>query len=124
MATVGAALNAEPALPEDRKKQQLPPKSYANAVEEDAPAGVANGVNGKKGLNGTTTNGSSDVGSSDDVKKGHQPSVLRIVGTGAPAVEERKEDAKEDRPQFERQESKHEYSATVFAVRFSLMDDG
>lgn len=121
MATVSSPLNAEAALPEDRAKQNLPPKSYADAVEEEAPAESANGVNGMNGTNGTTaTNGTHNVGS-DDVGKGHQASVLKIVDTGAPAAEGKKEDAKEERPPFERQESKHEYSATVYNVQFLFL---
>jgi 2-acylglycerol O-acyltransferase 2 len=80
-----APLNAEPAQPEERKKQHLSPKSYAEAVEQEPPANGANGSNG------------------------HKASVLRIVDTGAPETK----DKQEERPQFERQESKHEYSATV-----------
>lgn len=107
MATASAPLKAEPALPEDRAKQHLPPKSYANAVEEDAPVESANGVNGTNGTNGT----SKQVGD-NDVKGGHQASVLRIVDTGVPPAEEKKEEKTEERPQYERQESQHEYSAT------------
>ena len=113
MATVSAPLNAAPALPEDREKQQLPPKSYANAVEEDAPAESANVVNGTNGTNGA--NGTSKH-ISDDANGGHQASVLRIVDTVVPPTEDTKEEKQEkseERPQYERQESKHEYSATV-----------
>jgi 2-acylglycerol O-acyltransferase 2 len=103
-----ATLNAEPTLPEDRENQQLPPKSYADALGEDAPAEGA-WITGKKTANGAkAVNGSNHVGS-DGVNKAHQASVLRIVDTNAPAAE----DAKEDRPQYERRESKYEYSATV-----------
>jgi 2-acylglycerol O-acyltransferase 2 len=115
MATVSAPLNAEPALPDERAREHLPPKSYVNAVEEDAPAEGAIGFNGTNRSNGTTANGSSNVGS-DHVKKGHQASVLNIVNTGAPPAEEKKEETKEDRPPYERQESKHEYSATVCSI--------
>jgi 2-acylglycerol O-acyltransferase 2 len=87
MATVGAPLNAEPALAEDRAKYHLPPKSYADAVEEDVPA------NGEL-----------------------KASVLRIVDTGAPAKDEKenkKEEKGGDRPDYCRQESQQEYSANV-----------
>ena len=112
MATVGAPLNAEPALLEDRAKQQLPPKSYAAAVEEDTPAENAIRVNGANGVNGKAANGTTDVSSGDAVGQ-HQASVLRIVDTGMPAVEEKKENTKKERPEYDRQESQHEYSATV-----------
>jgi 2-acylglycerol O-acyltransferase 2 len=116
MATVSAPLNAEPALPEDRAKQQLPPKSYTNAVEEDAPKEGANGVNGVNGANGA-----SEYVGNDDVRGDQKASVLRIVDTGAPVAEEKKEEGKEEkteeRPQLGRQESKQEYSATVCYLR-------
>jgi 2-acylglycerol O-acyltransferase 2 len=114
MATVSSPLNAEPALPEDRAKQHLPPKSYAAAVEEEAPKEVVSGVNGTNGA--PAANGSYSV-DSDDMKKGHRASVLRIVDTGAPAAEEKKEGAKGERPQWDRQESQHEYSATVCSAQ-------
>ncbi|PMD51835.1 diacylglycerol O-acyltransferas-like protein 2B [Hyaloscypha bicolor E] len=96
--------NAEPALPDERKKQQLPPKSYADAVEQEPPANGTNGTNDANGINGANGNGTEH----DDSKQtGHMASVLRIVDTGAPETK----DKQEGRPQFERQESKHEYSA-------------
>jgi hypothetical protein len=99
-----APLNTEPAQPEVRKKQHLSPKSYADAVEQEPPANGAKGSNDPNGANGV--NGAE----ADDSKQtGHKASVLRIVDTGAPETK----DKQEDRPQFERQESKHEYSATV-----------
>ena len=98
--------NAEPALPGERKKQQLPPKSYADAVEQEPPANGTNGTNDANGTNVTNGNGTEH----DDSKQtGHMASVLRIVDTGAPETK----DKQEGRPQFERQESKHEYSAAV-----------
>jgi 2-acylglycerol O-acyltransferase 2 len=106
-----ATLNAEPALPEEREKQHLPPKSYADAVEEEPPANGVNGINGAKEMNGTDyeTNGTNDAGRDDAKSTAHTASVLKIVDTGAPAAEEKKQ----DRPQNERQQSKREYSATV-----------
>jgi 2-acylglycerol O-acyltransferase 2 len=123
MASVNAPLNANPALPEERAKQHLPSKSYADAVEEEAPKEISNGVNGTNGTNAANgTNRASTIGS-NDVKGGHQASVLRIVDTGASPVEEKKEDKdimEETRPQYERQESQHEYSATVCSLRSVL----
>jgi 2-acylglycerol O-acyltransferase 2 len=120
MATVSAPLNVEPALPEDRATQPLPPKSYAEAVEKEAPAEAINGVHGIKDPNGkTAANGTDNVGG-DDTEGGHKASALSI-DTGAPAAEEKEEESKEDRPQLERQESKHEYSATVLPMRFPFI---
>jgi 2-acylglycerol O-acyltransferase 2 len=119
MATVSAPFNAEPALPEDRAKQHLAPKSYADAVEEP-PVEASNGVNGTNGINGTNK----QVGDGD-AKGGHKASVLKIVDTGVPPPEEKKEEKKgekaDERPQYERQESKQEYSATVCCLRSVLM---
>lgn len=64
----GPALNAEPADPQERKEQNLPPKSYVDAVEQ-----------------------SPDVDSSNGVE--HDEHVKR--------------------PDYDRQESSHEYSAQV-----------
>ena len=114
MASASAPLNAQPALPDDRAKQHLPPKSYADAVEEEVPFESANGINGTNDI--TTTNGASKIGS-DDANVDLKASVLRIVDTGAPAAEEKKEENNESRPQFERQESNNEYSATVYPLR-------
>ena len=99
-------LHAEPALPDEREKQQLPPKSYADAVEQEPPANGTNGANDFNGTNGANGNGNEH---GDSKQTGHMASVLRIVDTGAPETKDRQE----ERPQFERQESKHEYSATV-----------
>lgn len=42
--STAGALNPEPALPEEREAQNLPPKSYAEAAEEGLPK--TNGING------------------------------------------------------------------------------
>jgi len=99
-----ATLNAEPAVPEEREKQHLPPKSYANAVEEEPPA---NGVNGTNSANKTSNEGANGFNNNDDEKSTpHKASVLKIVDTGAPT------EKKDNRPQYDRQESKSEFSAT------------
>lgn len=100
-------LNAEPAQPEEREKQHLPPKSYADAVEQEPPANGTNRTNNSNGTKGTKgANGAGD----DGLKQtGHKASVLRIVDTDAPETK----DKQEERPQIERQESKHEYFAAV-----------
>ncbi|PVH88390.1 diacylglycerol O-acyltransferas-like protein 2B [Cadophora sp. DSE1049] len=104
---VSAPLNAEPANPKDRKDSNLPPKSYADAVEKEAPAAATNGTKITNGVNGTNaSNGTNGTGGGK-----HTASVLRIVDTGAPEGKDVKEKEGE-RPPIERQESKQEYTAT------------
>jgi 2-acylglycerol O-acyltransferase 2 len=114
MATpAGAPFNAEPSLTED-PKQHLPPKSYADAVEEEPPVNGSNGADRSNGTNGATHATGANGTSSEEVDQSkpnqHIASVLRIVDTGSDAKEKG-----EERPKVERQESKHEYSATVCA---------
>jgi 2-acylglycerol O-acyltransferase 2 len=102
-----APLNAESAIPEERKNLHLPPKSFADAPVEDPPTNGTSNVNGVNGigkLNGTNGRSNEDK----DGSARHKPAVLRIVDAGAPEAKE-----KPDRPDFERQESQHEYSAAV-----------
>jgi 2-acylglycerol O-acyltransferase 2 len=109
-APAAAPLNAEPAQSEERKKQHLPPKSYADAVEETPPSEGSNGSKDANGSNGTSKiNGANGVGDDGAKQTGHKASVLGIVDTGAPETKEKQA----ERPELERQESKHEYSATV-----------
>lgn len=108
---------AAPALPEEREKQHLPSKSYADAVEEvsitkEYDNGLINGdlaqSNGKI-EHDTIPNGAHQNGPK------HKASVLRIVDT-APSEPTKATEAanlQEPRPQVHRQESKSEYSATV-----------
>lgn len=100
-------LNAEPSQPDVREKQHLDPKSYVDAAQEEPP------VNGTNGTNGTTT-GSTDTSSEAEWLKSssHKASVLRIVDTGAD-VKGRETEEERERPQYDRQESKHEYSGAV-----------
>jgi len=105
-----ATLNAEPAAPEEREKHHLPPKSYADAVEEEPPVNGANGTNGMNGASHEEFNDSKSAG--DEEPAPHMASVLKIVGTGASGAPDR-EEKKQDRPQYDRQESKSEFSATV-----------
>jgi len=111
-----APLNAEPASSDQRKKQHLPPKTYADAAEKEP---LANNTNGFKESTGTNeanisggANGLSHAVNGDSKSTSHKASVLRIVDTGSPEVAEKQE----ERPHVERQESKHEYSATVCAL--------
>jgi len=107
---------AEPALPDEREKQHLPPKTYADAVEE-SPGSTDGHVN--EARNGHRSNGSIDKngilgnGAAENGPK-HKASVLRIVDTGSSGSTQSPitADGKENRPQIERQESKSEYSAT------------
>jgi len=106
--TVSVPLNAEPSRPDERKQQHLEPKSYVDAVQEEPPVNGTNGVN---------TNGPNNVASNESEwmkPSPHKASVLRIVDTGADVKDkETKQENGNDRPQFERQESKQEYSAAV-----------
>jgi 2-acylglycerol O-acyltransferase 2 len=106
-ATASVPLNAESANPEERKKLHLPPKSFADALVEDPPT---NGTSDVNGVNGADKSNGTDGSSNEDKDNSapHKASVLRIVDTGAPEAKE-----KPDRPDFERQESQHEYSAAV-----------
>ncbi|PQE20756.1 diacylglycerol o-acyltransferase 2a protein [Rutstroemia sp. NJR-2017a BBW] len=107
---------AEPALPEEREKQHLPPKTYVDAVEE-SPASTDGHVNGARNgdqSNGTTDkNGALGNGAAENGPK-HKASVLRILDTGTSGSTQFPitADGKENRPQIGRQESKSEYSAT------------
>jgi 2-acylglycerol O-acyltransferase 2 len=121
-APTAAPLNAEPTQPEDRKKQHLPPKSYADAVEEP-PVNSTNRTGDINGANGGSKSDGAN-GATDDASNQtrHKASVLRIVNTSAPDTKEKQE----ERPAFERQESKHEYFATVCSsspfVRLNLLN--
>jgi 2-acylglycerol O-acyltransferase 2 len=90
-------LTSEPTNPIEREYQNLPPKTYTDAVEsglsvgdENAPNGVAevNEINGIKPLNGNGINGTSEGGDT--------PSVLSIVNEGT-SKEERQEEGSENR---------------------------
>ncbi len=112
----GALLNAEPALPEERKDQSLPPKSFADAVQQDPPV---NGADGSNDINGTNEiRKSTEVNSRNnggDAKPGqHTASVLRIVDTGVPG----KQETPQERPEYDRKESQREFVATV-CIHFS-----
>ncbi|KAA8576704.1 hypothetical protein EYC84_006779 [Monilinia fructicola] len=109
----GPTLVAEPALPEEREKLNLPPKSYADAAEE-TPEFLHDGpdenkeneeVNGQKQSTNANVNGSGG----NDSK--HKVSVLRIVHTNG-TDSAKSADNKENRPTIDRQESRREYSAT------------
>ena len=102
-ATMTAPLNAEPANPTERSKQDLPPKSFADAVEETVPTSHENGANGNWHTNDTAR--TSAVGSNGDGNGVHIASVLRIVDTGAGGTE--------DESKVEDNSVKEEYSATV-----------
>ncbi|KAH8676696.1 diacylglycerol acyltransferase-domain-containing protein [Tricladium varicosporioides] len=99
-----AAPLSEPSQPEERNKQHLPPKSYADAAEEES---LVNGTNGSNGINGGY-NESKDVtstGANGGASKQYKASVLGIVASDSSKDEQAQ-------PGYERQISSHEYSAT------------
>lgn len=108
-ALTSAPLNAEPTAPDECQKEHLPPKSYADAVEEEPPVNGTNGTADTNGKKSTESNGTKDG------EGKHMASVLRIVDTGAPDTKENEK----ERPQAERKESKQEYSATVCFPAFA-----
>lgn len=111
-----ATRNAEPALSDERAKQHLPPKSYKEAAEEAGVNGTGVGDGNGKDSGASTSRGDGGGGGKAVNGTGRAAAVLKIVDTGAPASagEGNKEGNKENnRPQVERQESIHEYSATV-----------
>ena len=124
-----APLNAEPSRPDERESQDLKPKPYVDAVREDpaeAAKEIVNGTSTPNGVNGTD-GVSQDQHTNDSMTgSGQSASVLRIDQTHDNAVKSpgRKDSNgdttkgagqidQEERPGIERQESKHEYSATV-----------
>src|SRR4051812_33264993 len=114
-----AATAPEPSVPEEREKQHLPPKSYADAAEE-APTVQETQRNGEKNRyqddEGVKTNGSTPH--QDSTR--HKASVLRIV---APDTQEenKTEENKGSRPDLSRGVSKEEYTATVYPATFLAM---
>ncbi|TEY76493.1 hypothetical protein BOTCAL_0058g00400 [Botryotinia calthae] len=107
----GPTLNPEPALPEEREKLNLPPKSYADAAEE-TPASPDDGSNENNenkvnGVNGQTAPNANGTGKNEPK---HKVSVLRIVDTNG-SDSPKSADEQDTRPYFDRQESKREYSA-------------
>lgn len=111
--------SAEPALPGEREKQHLPPKTYADAVEESPvpPGGHVNGAKNGHWSNGSVErNGIPGDGAVENEPK-HTVSVVSILDTGSSGSTQSPitVDGKENRPQIERQKSKSEYSATVRA---------
>lgn len=74
--TAAMSLNPEPAAPEEREAQHLPPKSFADAAQEALePQSHANGTDGA-----AEHNAPSD-GVKTDAPKANGVSVLRIVDT-------------------------------------------
>lgn len=112
-AVESAPLSAEPANPSERKNQNLPPKSYADAVEEEAPSSnETKETNGLKDTNGTNTNGtdeSQESAETNGLSNGkHTAPVLRIVDTGL--KQEKKE---ENKTNSGNEGTAEEYTATV-----------
>lgn len=100
-----------PSVPEEREKQHLPPKSYADAVEESPieqgkqTEGNGDGHQDGDGANATPYN-------PPQSSTRHKASVLRIV---APETqnEDKSEEKDSSRPDLSRGVSKEEYTATV-----------
>lgn len=115
-AVTSAPLNAEPANPVERKNHNLPQKSYADAVEEDAHISEENGTNGTKEVNGT--NGTNIQNRVNGTSNGaHTASVLRIMDTGAPEPT-KKEEKPEENQNPGSEDVTEEYSATVSCIWF------
>ncbi|KAF7879011.1 hypothetical protein EAF04_000211 [Stromatinia cepivora] len=108
--SISTSITTTPALPEEREKLNLPPKSYADAAEETpeypddrSDENKENEVNGQ-----TVTN----LNGSDGNGPRHKVSVLRIMDVNGTTDSAKSTDNKETRPKVDRQESKREYSAT------------
>jgi hypothetical protein len=124
-----APLNAEPSRRDERDSQGLQPKSYVDAVLEDPTEADREGVNGTSSPNGVNgTNGASQGNRATDstTGSGQGASILRIVqmddDTARPSSNREtngsytsgaEQAGQEKRLGAERQESKHEYYATV-----------
>ncbi|KAG9236301.1 diacylglycerol O-acyltransferas-like protein 2B [Amylocarpus encephaloides] len=103
---VAVAPSTTPSLPEEREKKHLPPKSYADAVEEDpTPEVHANGSDEPVDQTGAKANGATPA-----KPQIYTASVLRDV---APDTQETASpDARGSGPDPDRQFSNEEYSAT------------
>jgi hypothetical protein len=143
--TTSPPLNAEPSRPDERKNQDLQPKSYVDAVRGE-PAETANEIiNGpsRDPSSSTSPNGIRGPSEAQQANGGTTGiSVLRIINThndgevvenSGHSIEDKSHAMKvsdrgesngdsisgtelqnqERRPSIERQESKHEFSATV-----------
>jgi hypothetical protein len=124
-----APLNAEPSRPDELESQDPKPKSYVDAVREE-PAEVAkeitNNTSTPNVVNGTNGASQDQYTNGSATGSGQGATILRIVQTHSdirksPGRNESNGDSlngaeqidQEKRPDIERQESKHEYSATV-----------
>ncbi|EPE32631.1 hypothetical protein GLAREA_07765 [Glarea lozoyensis ATCC 20868] len=104
------AVTTEPSAPEEREKQHLPPKSYADAVEE-APVDQGTHENGESNGNNDGDNSKMNGSNGHQNSTGHKASVLRIVATDS-QEENKTNEKKSFRPDLSRGVSKEEYSAT------------
>lgn len=97
---------SEPSRPEERKKKQLPPKSYAAVAEENPPnVDARNGWDEKSGAN--LARGATDTNGDGFIRpKPSQPKVLKIVAPESG-------DKRETPPQIDRTESANANSGTV-----------
>jgi 2-acylglycerol O-acyltransferase 2 len=124
METVTGVLNAEPADDESRKQQELPPKSFAEALQEESPTNSNQHADEKvNGANQSNGHSGAEVATGDDGASAEKPVVLRIVNTHGEAESEsakdgsekidEKNEGEESRPNMARQGSKSEYSTAV-----------
>jgi hypothetical protein len=110
MATAAAPRSAE---------QQLPAKSYADAVEEGISDSGESGFDGVNGTDGANGDGDGEGANSQLPHKSYAAAVEegpvdgtngeKSADTGAPAEDEKRE----GRPQLSRRQSKSGYSASV-----------
>jgi hypothetical protein len=102
MATMDVPLKTESALLEEPERQPVLPKSYADVVQEEAPAGEKNGTHEPNGTSGTMNTDHTNS----------TAAVPEIAGMGASAVE-KDEVVKEDSPQSEKDEPQNGYAVDV-----------
>jgi hypothetical protein len=124
-----APLNAEPSRRDQRVSQGLQPKSYVDAVLEDpteAGRESVNGTSSPNSVNGTNSASYGNRTTGSTTGSGQGASILRIVQmdddtagsssnreTNGSYTSGAEQGGQEKRPGAERQESKHEYYATV-----------
>jgi hypothetical protein len=84
--TTGAPFNTEPSRPDERKKQDLEPESYVDAVRENLTEAANETVNGSSNSpsSSSSTNGISGASGAQHSNSGtigKGPSILRITNT-------------------------------------------
>lgn len=81
MAEPQAALNSEPADPQERAEHQLPPKSYADAAQEATENGLTSNGHDYEKTNGSSSqeNGTAEKAASVTVNAGGKSTEERVV---------------------------------------------